>query len=297
MGSTSFLPTTTSTSSPSAQTATGSEPLAWPPTMALLSPSASFLSPLSPLKPLEVSMERYFIGKGVAAAKVVLKGPNHAAVPACAIGSHSIGDADVMVNGGTGSNIDALSIAGFRRSRSLTIKYNSSPQEASRPFDSGRDGIGEGSRVLVLEEFEHAKNRGAKIYAEVRGYGMPGDAYHITQPPSDGRGAILAMTRALRQQFFQGAIGHLLGAAGAVEAIFAVLAIRHGIAPLTLNLTKPNPMFGDGFMPLSALEEMPIRVAMSQSHEKSVSSLAFSYDGHCLESGGLDGIIKVKFGR
>ncbi|XP_040868810.1 3-oxoacyl-[acyl-carrier-protein] synthase 2-like [Glycine max] len=214
----------------------------------------------------------YFIGKGVAAAKVVLKGPNHAAVPACAIGSHSIGDADVMVNGGTGSNIDALSIAGFRR-------------------------IGEGSRVLVLEEFEHAKNRGAKIYAEVRGYGMPGDAYHITQPPSDGRGAILAMTRALRQQFFQGAIGHLLGAAGAVEAIFAVLAIRHGIAPLTLNLTKPNPMFGDGFMPLSALEEMPIRVAMSQSHEKSVSSLAFSYDGHCLESGGLDGIIKVKFGR
>ncbi|KAH1076601.1 hypothetical protein GYH30_052202 [Glycine max] len=194
-------------------------------------------------------------------------GPNHAAVPACAIGSHSIGDADVMVNGGTGSNIDALSIAGFRRSRSLTIKYNSSPQEASRPFDSGRDGfvIGEGSRVLVLEEFEHAKNRGAKIYAEVRGYGMPGDAYHITQPPSDGRGAILAMTRALRQQFFQGAIGHLLGAAGAVEAIFAVLAIRHGIAPLTLNLTKPNPMFGDGFMPLSALEEMPIRVAMSQS--------------------------------
>ncbi|KHN28506.1 3-oxoacyl-[acyl-carrier-protein] synthase, mitochondrial [Glycine soja] len=156
-----------------------------------------------------------------------------------------------MVNGGTGSNIDALSIAGFRR-------------------------IGEGSGVLVLEEFEHAKNRGAKIYAEVRGYGMPGDAYHITQPPSDGRGAILAMTRALRQQFFQGAIGHLLGAAGAVEAIFAVLAIRHGIAPLTLNLTKPNPMFGDGFMPLSALEEMPIRVAMSQSVLNVIRYLPYS---------------------
>ncbi|KAI5401087.1 hypothetical protein KIW84_065791 [Lathyrus oleraceus] len=137
-------------------------------------------------------------------------GPNHAAVTACATGSHSIGDAmrmiqfgdaDVMVTGGTESSIDALSIAGFCRSRALTTKYNSLPQEASRPFDSGRDGIGEGSGVLVLEELEHAKNRGAKIYAEIRGYGMSGDAYHITQPPSDGRGAILAMTRALRQVF------------------------------------------------------------------------------------------------
>ncbi|PNX98820.1 3-oxoacyl-(acyl-carrier-protein) synthase chloroplastic-like, partial [Trifolium pratense] len=136
------------------------------------------------------------------------KGPNHAAVTACATGSHSIGDAmrmiqfgdaDVMVTGGTESSIDTLSIAGFCRSRPLSTKYNSSPQEASRPFDSGRDGIGEGSGVLVLEELEHAKNREAKIYAEIRGYGMSGDAYHITQPPSDGRGAILAMTRALRQ--------------------------------------------------------------------------------------------------
>eukprot|EP00256_Glycine_max_P039711 XP_006588708.1 3-oxoacyl-[acyl-carrier-protein] synthase, mitochondrial isoform X1 [Glycine max] len=260
------------------------------------------------------------MASGHVSIKYGFQGPNHAAVTACATGSHSIGDAmrmiqfgdaDVMVAGGTESSIDALSIAGFCRSRALTTKYNSSPQEASRPFDSGRDGfvIGEGSGVLVLEEFEHAKNRGAKIYAEVRGYGMSGDAYHITQPPSDGRGAILAMTRALRQSGFhpsevdyinahatstplgdaieanaiktmfsdrasssalalsstKGAIGHLLGAAGAVEAIFAVLAIRHGIAPLTLNLTKPDPVFGDGFMPLSASEEMPIRVAMSNS--------------------------------
>ncbi|KAL5133992.1 3-oxoacyl-[acyl-carrier-protein] synthase, mitochondrial [Glycine soja] len=101
---------------------------------------------------------------------------------------------------------------------------------------------------------------------------MSGDAYHITQPPSDGKGAILAMTRALRQ----GAIGHLLGAAGAVEAIFVVLAIRHGIAPLTPNLTKPNPVFGDGFMPLSALEEMPIRVAMSQSVLNVIRYLPYS---------------------
>ncbi|KAG4976822.1 3-oxoacyl-[acyl-carrier-protein] synthase, mitochondrial [Glycine max] len=279
------------------------------------------------------------MASGHVSMKYGFQGPNHAAVTACATGSHSIGDAmrmiqfgdaDVMVAGGTESSIDALSIAGFCRSRALTTKYNSSPREASRPFDSGRDGfvIGEGSGVLVLEEFEHAKNRGAKIYAEVRGYGMSGDAYHITQPPSDGRGAILAMTRALRQSGFhpsevdyinahatstplgkssdaieanaiktmfsdrasssalalsstKGAIGHLLGAAGAVEAIFAVLAIRHGIAPLTLNLTKPDPVFGDSFMPLSASEEMPIRVAISNSFGfgGTNASLLFAHTG------------------
>ncbi|XP_020227212.1 3-oxoacyl-[acyl-carrier-protein] synthase, mitochondrial [Cajanus cajan] len=276
------------------------------------------------------------MASGHVSMKYGFQGPNHAAVTACATGSHSIGDAvrmiqfgdaDVMVAGGTESSIDALSIAGFCRSRALSTKYNSSPQEASRPFDSGRDGfvIGEGSGVLVLEEFEHAKNRGAKVYAEVRGYGMSGDAYHITQPPSDGRGAILAMTRALRQSGLhpsevdyinahatstplgdaieanaiktifsdrasssalafsstKGAIGHLLGAAGAVEAIFAVLAIRHGIAPLTLNLTKPDPVFGDGFKPLSASEEMPIRVAMSNSFGfgGTNASLLFAHTG------------------
>ncbi|GLT30165.1 hypothetical protein SLA2020_049830 [Shorea laevis] len=260
------------------------------------------------------------MASGHVSMKYGFQGPNHAAVTACATGAHSIGDAtrmiqfgdsDVMVAGGTESSIDALSIAGFCRSRALTTKYNSSPLEASRPFDCGRDGfvIGEGSGVLVLEELEHAKNRGAKIYAEVRGYGMSGDAHHITQPHTDGRGAILAMTRALKQSGLhpnqvdylnahatstplgdkveatairtvfsdhatsgalafsstKGAIGHLLGAAGAVEAIFTVLAIHHGVAPLTLNVSEPDPIFDDAFLPLTASKKMPVRVALSNS--------------------------------
>ncbi|KAF8008183.1 hypothetical protein BT93_K1996 [Corymbia citriodora subsp. variegata] len=260
------------------------------------------------------------MASGHVSMKYGFQGPNHAAVTACATGAHSIGDAarmiqfgdaNVMVAGGTESSIDALSIAGFCRSRALTTKYNSCPEESSRPFDCGRDGfvIGEGSGVIVLEELEHAKKRGAKIYAEFRGYGMSGDAYHITQPHGDGKGAILAMTRALKQSNVhanqvdyvnahatstplgdaveakaiktifsdhassgalalsstKGAIGHLLGAAGAVEAIFTVLAIHKGIAPLTLNLTRPDPMFSDGFMPLTVSKEMPVRAAMSNS--------------------------------
>ncbi|KAL9453751.1 hypothetical protein AB3S75_009372 [Citrus x aurantiifolia] len=260
------------------------------------------------------------MASGHVSMKYGFQGPNHAAVTACATGAHSIGDAarmiqfgdsDVMVAGGTESSIDALSMAGFCKSRALTTKYNGTPQEASRPFDCGRDGfvIGEGSGVLVLEELEHAKKRGAKIYAEVRGYGMSGDAHHITQPHIDGKGAILAMTRALNQSGLQshqvdyvnahatstplgdtveatairtvfsdhatsgslafsstkGAIGHLLGAAGAVEAIFAVLAIHHGVAPLTLNLAKPDPIFNDNFMPLTASKDMPISAALSNS--------------------------------
>ncbi|EOX93407.1 3-oxoacyl-[acyl-carrier-protein] synthase isoform 1 [Theobroma cacao] len=296
------------------------------------------------------------MASGHVSMKYGFQGPNHAAVTACATGAHSIGDAmrmvqfgdaDVMVAGGTESSIDALSIAGFCRARALTTNYNSSPVEASRPFDCGRDGfvIGEGSGVLVLEELEHAKRRGAKIYAEICGYGMSGDAYHITQPHTDGRGAILAMTRALKQHYnilkgvaasqgmlgsnanvvasditllesyvlensglhpnqvdyvnahatstplgdaieanaikstfadhaasgalafssTKGAVGHLLGAAGAVEAIFTVLAIHHGTAPLTLNVTKPDPIFNNAFTPLTASKEMPLRAALSNS--------------------------------
>ncbi|KAL8150998.1 hypothetical protein V2J09_020806 [Rumex salicifolius] len=278
----------------------------------------------------------YFIPRiliNMAAGHISMKygfqGPNHAAVTACATGAHSIGDAarmilygdaDVMVAGGTEASVDALSIAVFQTPlsciehcvlKAMSTKYNSTPNEASRPFDGGRDGfvIGEGCGVLVLEELEHAKKRGAKVYAEIRGYGMSGDAYHITQPHHDGRGAILAMSHALRQSGLQphhvdyvnahatstplgdaleanaikslfgahatsgalalsstkGATGHLLGAAGSVEAIFTILAIHTGIAPLTLNLCVPDAVFSDGFIPLTASKEMLIQAALSNS--------------------------------
>ena len=219
------------------------------------------------------------------------KGPNHAVVTACSTGAHAIGDAarlimlgdaDIMVAGGAEAPISEIGIAGFNACKALSTKREADPQAASRPYDKDRDGfvMGEGAGVVVLEEYEHAKARGAKIYAEVLGYGLSGDAYHITAPSEDGDGGFRAMQNALRSAGLEpgdidyinahgtstmadtielgaverllgdhakdavmsstkSSIGHLLGAAGAVEAIFCILALRDQIAPPTINLDNP----------------------------------------------------------
>ena len=245
------------------------------------------------------------------------KGPNHAPVTACATGAHAIGDAarlikygdaDVMVAGGAESALCRLGIAGFAAMKALSTSYNDTPTRASRPWDKGRDGfvMGEGAGVLVLESYEHATKRGATIYGEILGYGLAGDAYHLTAPAEDGSGGFRAMRGALRdsglnldqidyvnahgtstpkgdeielgavKRLFgehaykismsstKSAIGHLLGAAGAVEAIYSILALRDQVAPPTLNLDDPSDGCDIDLVPHKA-KERKIRFVMSNS--------------------------------
>lgn len=246
-----------------------------------------------------------------------LRGPNHAVVTACSTGAHAIGDAarliglgdaEVMVAGGAESPVSRIAVAGFAACRALSTGFNDRPKMASRPYDADRDGfvIGEGAGIVVLEELEHAKARGATIYAEVIGYGLSGDAHHITAPASDGDGAYRCMKMALDRagvsppeidyvnahgtstplgdeielaaiervvgdaadgltmSSTKSAIGHLLGAAGAVEAIFCLLAIRDNIVPPTLNLDNPSIATPIDLVPHDA-KEKPIDVALSNS--------------------------------
>ena len=254
---------------------------------------------------------------GQVSIKHGFKGPNHAIVTACSTGAHAIGDAarmikygdaDVMVAGGAEAALCRLGIAGFAAAKALSTDYNDTPEKASRPWDKGRDGfvMGEGAGAVVVESYEHAKARGAKIYAEVLGYGLSGDAYHITAPAEDGDGGFRAMRGALKdsglsasdidyvnahgtstpkgdeielgavKRLFgdqayklsmsstKSAIGHLLGAAGSVEAIYSILALNHQIAPPTLNLDDPSDSCDIDLVPHTA-KSRDIRFALSNS--------------------------------
>ncbi len=257
------------------------------------------------------------LASGQVSIKHGFKGPNHAAVTACSTGAHSIGDAariiqyddaDVMIAGGSEAAVCRLGIAGFAAARALASKFNDRPKQSSRPWDKDRDGfiMAEGAGVLVLEELEHAKQRGATIYGEIVGYGMSGDAHHVTAPAEDGSGALRSMKSALKRACLnsekidyinahgtstplgdeielnavkklfgehayslsmsstKSAIGHLLGAAGSVEAIYSILSIRDGVVPPTLNLDNPSEGCDIDLVPHQA-KERTVKTVMSNS--------------------------------
>ena len=269
------------------------------------------------VSPFFIPMSLINLASGHVSIRFGFKGPNHAVVTACSTGAHAIGDAarlialddaDVMIAGGAEATVCRIGMAGFCASRALSTAFNDTPTKGSRPWDKDRDGfvMGEGAGVVVLEEYEHAKKRGAHIYAEIIGYGMSGDAYHITAPASDGGGAFRAMKAAVKRagipleaidyvnahgtstplgdeielgavkRLFgdhayklsmsstKSAIGHLLGAAGAVEAIYSIKAINHGVVPPTLNLDNPSEGCDIDLVPHTA-KEKKVTVALSNS--------------------------------
>jgi len=269
------------------------------------------------LSPFYIPSNLINIASGFVSIKYGYRGPNHSVVTACATGTHAIGDAarmvafddaDVMIAGGTEAAVSRIGMAGFAAARALSTQYNDTPEKASRPWDQGRDGfvMGEGAGIVVLEEYEHAKKRGAKIYAEVIGYGMSGDANHITAPAEDGNGGFRAMQAAIKRAEInpsdidyinahgtstplgdkiehdsvkrmlgnaaettsmsstKSAIGHLLGAAGAVEAIFCAKAIETQVCPPTLNLDNPTEGCDLDLIPHTA-KERKVDVVLSNS--------------------------------